>query len=160
MTSLFKQSLVAQRQQSFHCIAETCVEFSPTHFTQMAGLTCYYDTRTFYYLRVAHDERLGKVLGIALVDDGRYDELGEHAMAIDDWPRVFLRARIDRDRLQFAASPDGEKWQDVGPVLDASRLSDEYGSGMHFTGAMIGLCAQDLRGTRLPADFDYFELQQ
>ncbi|MCX7739824.1 MAG: hypothetical protein N2047_02230 [Meiothermus sp.] len=27
---------------------------------------------------------------------------------------------------------------------------------MGFTGTFIGLCAQDLSGARLPADFDYF----
>ena len=38
--SLFKQTLVARRQQA-HCFsAETVVEFEPEHFQQMAGLVC------------------------------------------------------------------------------------------------------------------------
>jgi xylan 1,4-beta-xylosidase len=82
----------------------------------------------------------------------------EASFAIGDWPAIFLRADIDHARLQFSASPDGTNWQPVGPLLDFSKLSDDYGYGLHFTGAMIGLAAYDLNGTRAPADFEYFEL--
>jgi xylan 1,4-beta-xylosidase len=156
--SLFRQSLVAKRLQQFTATAETCLEFAPTHYTQMAGLIFYYDTRTHYYLRVTHHETRGVILGIVLTDDGVYDELGD--LEVGDWPRFYLRAIIDRTTVQFSASPEGETWQDIGPALDATKLSDDYGQGLHFTGAMIGLCAQDLGGTRQSvADFDYFELK-
>jgi xylan 1,4-beta-xylosidase len=29
--------------------------------------------------------------------------------------------------------------------------------GIGFTGAFVGMCAQDLTGRRLAADFDYFD---
>lgn len=156
--SLHEQSLVARRLQSFRAVAQTCLEFSPTRFSQMAGLVCWYDTRTFFYLRVSHDEGLGKVLGIVLMDDGAYDELDEAQISIGDWPEVHLRAQIEYADLQFSASPDGNIWQPVGPVLDASRLSDDYGTGLHFTGAMIGLAAHDVGGQHAFADFDYFAM--
>jgi len=44
------------------------------------------------------------------------------------------------------------------PLLVATKISDDYGKTLHFTGAMIGLCAQDLGGTGATADFDYFSL--
>lgn len=156
--SLFTQSLIAQRLTSFRCVAETCVEFSPTHFTQIAGLVCYYDTLTHYYLRITHDETYGKVLGVTLTDDGAYDELLDSQIAINDWKRCYLRATIDGSELRFSASPDGYNWQLIGPVLDATKLSDDYGSVLHFTGAFVGICVQDLNGTHTFADFDYFEL--
>jgi xylan 1,4-beta-xylosidase len=155
--SLFTQSLVARRVRDFRFVAETCLEFEPTHFTQMAGLICYYDTRQHYYLRVTHHEQLGKVLGIVQTDDGSYDELAGAQVAINGWKRVFLRAEVDGERLQFGGSPDGAAWENIGPVLDMSRLSDDYGSTLRFTGAMVGLCAQDLGGTHATADFDYFD---
>ena len=154
--SLFDQSLVARRAQHFRFSAETRMEFAPAHFMQSAGLVCYYDTRTHFYLRVTHDEARGKILGVALTDDGAYDELADGEIIVNDWPRFHLRAEVDGDRLQFSASPDGDQWRTVGPVLDASKLSDDYGTGLHFTGAMIGVCAQDVGGNRTPADFDYF----
>jgi len=157
--SLFRQSLLARRVQHFQFAAGTCLEFSPTHYTQMAGLVCYYDTRQHFYLRVTHDEKLGKVLGVVLTDDGVYDELADSQIAINDWKQVFLRASVDGERLQFSASPDGQAWQNIGSVLDFSKLSDDYGSTLRFTGAMVGICAQDLNGTHAVADFDYFDYQ-
>jgi xylan 1,4-beta-xylosidase len=157
LSSLFYQSLVAKRLTGFRCTLETRVEFEPDHFTQMAGLICYYDTRQHYYLRITHNEARGKVLGIVLTDDGVYDELLDSEIVVGDWPRMFLRAEIDRERLQFLASPDGVAWQEIGPVLDMAKLSDDYGSTLRFTGAMVGLCAQDVGGTFKHADFDYFE---
>ena len=156
--SLFEQSLVARRLEEFRCTAQTCVEFEPTHFTQMAGLICWYDTRTHYYLRITHDEKLGKILGIVLTDDGKYDELTDGQIAIAGWKRCHLRVVIDHDRLRFSASADGRQWHLIGPVLDSTKLSDDYGQGFHFTGAFVGVCAQDLGGTRATADFDYFEM--
>ena len=46
----------------------------------------------------------------------------------------------------------------VGPVLDASVISDEGGRGEHgsFTGAFVGMVAFDTSGTAIPADFDWF----
>lgn len=157
--SLFNQSLIARRVQHFQFTAGTYLEFAPTHFTQMAGLICYYDTRQHYYLRVTQDEKLGKVLGVVLTDDGAYDELADSQIAINDWKQAFLRASVDRERLQLSASPDGKSWQNIGPVLDFSKLSDDYGSTLRFTGAMIGLCAQDVGGTHAVADFDCFDYQ-
>ncbi len=157
--SLFQQSLIARRVQHFDFVAETCLEIAPAHFTQMAGLICYYDTRQHFYLRVTHDETLGKILGVVLTDDGAYDELAASQFAINDWKQIFLRATVTGVNLQFSASPDGQSWRDVGPVLDFSKLSDDYGSTLRFTGAMIGLCAQDVGGTFAIADFDYFEYQ-
>ncbi len=157
--SLFTQSLIARRVQHFDFVAETCLEFAPTHFTQMAGLICYYDTRQHFYLRVTHDETMGKVLGIVFTDDGVYGELTDAQYAINEWPQVFLRATVVGASLQFSASPDGQLWREIGPALDFSKLSDDYGSTLRFTGAMIGVCAQDVAGTHAVADFDYFSYQ-
>lgn len=155
--SFFEQSLLAKRLCDFRMVAETRLQFAPLHFTQMAGLVFYYDTRTHYYLRVTHHETLGTAIGIALTDDGAYDELGE--IAANDWPEFFLRAEIDGTILRFHASPDGRVWRAIGPELDATKVSDDYGSTLHFTGAMIGIAVQDLGGNQLHADFDYFELK-
>jgi xylan 1,4-beta-xylosidase len=157
--SLFEQSLIGRRLQEFRVTAETCLEFSPFNFNQSAGLILWYDTKTHYFLRVSHDEEKGKVLGIVLADEGTRDEIAESEIAINDWERCFLRAEIDHAHLQFSASRDGNVWQSIGPILDASKISDDYGSDLHFTGAFAGLCAQDLNGTKAPADFDYFEMK-
>jgi xylan 1,4-beta-xylosidase len=158
--SLFEQSLVARRLTAFHVLAEARLEFAPKNYNQMAGLICWYDTRTHYYLRVTHDEKLGVVLGVILTDDGACDELTGSQLIISDWKQCHLRAEIDRQKLEFSASHEGAKWHLVGPVLDATRLSDDYGKNiLHFTGAFVGLCCQDMSGGKINADFDYLEMR-
>jgi hypothetical protein len=41
-------------------------------------------------------------------------------------------------------------------------LSDEAGPPFYpnFTGAFVGVCCQDLAGTRRPADFEYFDYRE
>jgi len=157
--SLFEQSLLARRLQSFRATAETCMEFEPVNYGQSAGLVAWYNTRCHYYLRVTHDERRGKVLGLFLTDDGVHEEYFDKQIDVNDWPRYYLRAAIDDDTLQFSASPDGKDWQNVGGVLDMTKLSDDYGvGGNNFTGAFIGVRAHDLNGTRVSAHFDHFTL--
>ena len=163
MSSLFRQSLVARRQQSICCPASTAVEFEPASIRQMAGLICLYDTENFYYLRVSRDEKLGKCLGIVACDDGRFGYPLKAEISLQGRKRIWLAARIDFDRLQFSYSLDGQQWETVGPELDASILSDEYGTGAgrgSFTGSFIGMCCQDLNAVGAPADFDYFDYSE
>ena len=155
--SLFQQSILAQRIQSFHATAQCVLEFDPKHFSQCAGLIIYYDTRHHCYLRVTHDETLGKVVGVVQTDAGVYLEHTPCQIAISDWPRIFLKAVIHDETLEFQASADGQVWHSFPVTCDFTKLSADYAGG--FTGAFAGLCAQDLGGTRAVADFDYFQLQ-
>lgn len=160
MSSLYRQSLIARRQQSFCCTASTAVEFEPDSYRQMAGLICLYDTENFYYLRISRDEKRGKCLGIIACDDGRFGYPMAEEIRLEGTARVYLRVQIDYDRLQFYFSTDEKTWTAVGPELDAGILSDEYGTGSShgsFTGSFIGLCCQDLNAGGTPADFDYLE---
>ncbi len=157
--SLRDQCLLARRLEAFRATATTRVEFAPTRFTQFAGLVCWYDIRTNYALNVTHDERLGRVVRVQLSDDYVYAEPADAVLPVGDWPAaVWLRAGIDRAELRFHASPDGDNWTPVGGVFDMSRLSDDHGSALHFTGAMIGVACRDVAGQRARADFEFFEL--
>ena len=156
LSSKHHQSLVARRQQAFRYTAGTCVEFEPDSFKQMAGLICFYDTQNWYYLRISRDETLGKCLGIVSCDNNAFDQPLAEDVSIAGWDRCYLQARVDYDQLQFYYSADGAAWTALGPVLDYSKLSDEHCQEGTFTGAMVGLCCQDLTGRRKAADFDYF----
>jgi beta-xylosidase len=52
---------------------------------------------------------------------------------------------------------EGE-WVWLPQIFDASILSDEaiMPGTANFTGNFVGMCCQDLAGTGLHADFDYF----
>lgn len=160
--SPFHQALVARRQQHFSYEAQTCVEFEPAHFQQMAGLVCYYNASKFHYLYISRDEEVGKHLAVMSCEgevllDARFPGYGQRLPVPEDQP-LYLRARVELSRLRFAWSPDGRAWVELACELDASLLSDEAGKGesAHFTGTFVGMCCQDLAGNRQPADFAWF----
>jgi xylan 1,4-beta-xylosidase len=163
-SSNHRQSLVARRQQAFSVITETMVEFEPETYQHMAGLVYYYNTKNYYYLSISHDEEQGKSLVIMSSDRGLYDEPLEAPVSIEGWERVYLKADLQFANLQFYFSKDREIWTAIGPVLDASKISDDNvelkADGIlldqGFTGAFIGVCVQDLSGQGKYADFDYF----
>ncbi|MBN9393529.1 MAG: glycoside hydrolase family 43 protein [Chloroflexi bacterium] len=157
LSSKHRQSLVARRLQHFEAEITTCLEFAPDNFQQMAGLICIYDIENYFYLRVGYHEEKGRILGILESDNGRYDEPLAEEVALGDAPKVFLRVTFEGPVLQFSYSRDGQDWQEIGGKFDATKLSDEYCRDSSFTGTFVGMCAQDLRGTRCAADFDFFE---
>ncbi len=162
--SLFKQSLVARRQQS-HCIsAATVVEFEPEHFQQSAGLVCYYNGTKFHYLHLSHDETHGKHLRVmSCVPDSTQADSFTPPVGIPAGTSVHLRVEIDYERLHFAYRIEGDKdWHWLPQQFDASILSDEAAAPgqPNFTGAFIGMACQDMSGASRPADFDFFEYRQ
>lgn len=157
------QSLLAHRQQSFYCQADTKLEFSPEDFQHMAGLIYFYNTLCYYYIYVTRDEMLGKTLSIIKCDMGSGSmPLGAGIVIPEEGP-VFLRLTTEKESAQFSYSLDGNTYENMGPVLDATILSDDYyeefGHGM-FTGAFIGICCQDLASKGAYADFDYFSYKE
>jgi len=156
LNSRHYQSLIGRRLQAFKARAETCVEFQPRTFQQMAGLAAIYDTYNWVYFRISRDQKLGRTLALLISDNGNYDEPLAEEVSVEDTPRIFLAVEFDNEVFRFQFSRDGASWVPIGPDFPSAKLSDEYCGGLGFTGAFIALCAQDLSGNRLPADFDYF----
>jgi xylan 1,4-beta-xylosidase len=157
--SLFRQALVARRQQA-HCFsAITLMDFEPDKFQQMAGLVCYYNGSKFHYLYVSHDAELGKHIRVmSCLPDQVQSDVFSAPIAIPGGTPVELRVEVDYERLYFAWRLEGHEWRALPGPFDASTLSDEAGppGNPNFTGAFVGMCCQDLAGARRVADFDYF----
>lgn len=160
--SWFEQALVARRQEHFRFRAETGVAFAPDTFQQVAGLTHYYNRHKFHLLGVTWHEKVGRCLTILSCPgdwpDGRLSfPLGE-PVPLADGP-VGLAVAVDLDQLQFSYRQGEAPWTKIGPVLDASVISDEGGRGEHgsFTGAFVGMIAFDTSGSGKPADFSHFD---
>jgi xylan 1,4-beta-xylosidase len=159
--SWFEQALVARRQTHFSYDAEVTVEFSPVDERQFAGLTGYYSRYNFHYLTVtAHSDGKRELLIMsseASHPDGHLKFYGPEPIPNDG--AVRLAVSIRGKTLQFFYALGGGELKKVGPVLDASLLSDECGGHAEhgsFTGAFIGVAASDLNGTARPADFSNF----
>ncbi|AEJ62151.1 glycoside hydrolase family 43 [Spirochaeta thermophila DSM 6578] len=155
--SEFDQSLLARRVEHFRWRAQTAVEFSPTSFQHMAGLLVRYDESNQYYLRISADDGGRRVLGLLVYDRGLLSmPLGDDEVVLPDEGPVFLRVEMDLYDVRFSYSIDGVEWKEIGPVLPSWKLSDDYVVPLGFTGMFVGIACQDLRGTGVWADFDYF----
>ena len=158
--SWFEQALVARRQEHFNYRAETELEFRPESFQQAAGLTAYYNRYKFLALALTWDETIGRSLTVfgCLEDypEGRLS-FPTAPIAIEEGP-VRLAVSVHGAALRFLYAPKDSLWRDIGPVFDASMLSDEAGGGEHrsFTGAFVGMFAFDVSGGAIAADFARF----
>jgi len=160
--SVFRQSLVARRQQA-HCYsASTAMEFEPEHYQQAAGLVCYYNSAKFHYLHVCHDEEKGRhVRVMTCTPDSPQSDAFTTPIPIAAG-RIELRVEVDEERLRFAYRLGSGAWNWLPEVFDASILSDEatVPGQPNFTGAFVGVACQDMSGTAKPADFDWFEYRE
>ncbi|KAI1502112.1 beta-xylosidase [Biscogniauxia marginata] len=160
--SWFEQALVARRQTHFSYDAETVVVFSPTDERQFAGLTAYYSRYNFFYLTVTADSNGQRELLIMTSEvswpDGKLNMPLVDPVQIPNEGKVRLALTIRGRELQFLYALEGQELEKIGPVYDASIISDECGGHQahgSFTGAFVGVACSDINGTALPARFDY-----
>ncbi|WP_454717471.1 glycoside hydrolase family 43 protein [Caulobacter segnis] len=160
--SVFRQALVARRQQT-HCYsAATVLDFEPEHYQQAAGLICYYNGAKFHYLHVSHDEDLGKHLRVmTCTPDSPSADSFTAQVPLAAGP-VELRVEVDLERLRFGYRQGAGAWTWLPEVFDASILSDEatIPGAPAFTGAFVGMACQDASGMAAPADFDWFDYEE
>ncbi|PGH01254.1 hypothetical protein AJ80_09038 [Polytolypa hystricis UAMH7299] len=166
--SWFEQALVARRQTHFSYEAETLIDFQPSDERQFAGLTAYYCRYNFFYLTVtAHSDGQRELLIMsseASYPEGKLQQSTTplEPVKIPNEGKVKLALRIRGGlELQFyyALEGEGEELKEIGPVFDASILSDECGGHQahgSFTGAFVGMACSDVNGTEAQAGFEYF----
>jgi len=159
LSSQHAQSLLARRQTDFAFTAQTCVDFTPHSFQQMAGLVCYYDTTNYIYLNISCNEEGERTVNVMINDLNRFSLPTGEGVKIPAKGLVSLRVCVKDDGARFYYSLDEKTWFPVGGYIEYSKLSDEYSKERgieRFTGAFVGMCCQDFTGERIPADFDYF----
>jgi len=162
--SWFEQALVARRQEHLGFAAETRLDFAPRHFQQAAGLVHYYNRHKFHFLAVIWHEQWGRALTILSCPgdwpDARLQFPLDQPVPLPGDGPVHLGLDVDGAELHFRYRLNGDdNWVSVGPVLDASVISDEGGRGEHasFTGAFVGMAAFDTSGDAIPADYSHFD---
>ncbi len=158
LSSKFNQSLIARRVEEYQMEFTAGVEFEPECFKQMAGLILLYDIDNYLYLHITHDEELGKCVTLLKAENKKYEYLADYEPLTECGP-VTLKAKMMEGIIQFFwCFKDGEE-RKIGSEINGSFLSDEACAEGWFTGAMCGICCQDLTGGGLHADFDYFEVK-
>ena len=158
LASRFAQTLIARRVTEYHMDAACCLAFEPEVFKQMAGLILMYDTDNYLYLHLSHDEDVGKCITLLKAENKRYEYLTEY-IPIEKERDIVLQISLRGTQAQFSYGFRGEALRNIGAGVNASFLSDEACREGWFTGAMVGICCQDLTGFGKYADFDWFEVQ-
>jgi xylan 1,4-beta-xylosidase len=138
---------------------ETRMQFSPVHFQQSAGLTCYYNSKNWSYCFVDYEEGQGRTIKVIQLDHNVPSwPLHEQPIPVPEHAEsVWLRVDVDTLVYRYSYSFDGETWHTVPVTYEAWKLSDDYIGGRgFFTGAFVGLHCEDISGDGCHADFDYF----
>lgn len=157
LSSKFSQSLIAKRLTDYDMSIAAKLEFEPEVFKQMAGLVVLYDTDNYLYLHVSRDEDCGKCITLLKAENKKYEYLTEYLPITLGLP-IYLRADMQNGYITFSYRLEGGDWQVIAEHIDGSFMSDEACAEGWFTGAMAGICCQDLTGFGKYADFDWFEV--
>ncbi|MEV7663309.1 family 43 glycosylhydrolase [Paenarthrobacter sp. NPDC089316] len=163
--SLRDQSLVARRLTSTSLDVSVLMEANPRNYSQSAGLIFYYNTASYFYLRTTVAEVDGRfatgdpefetVLEVYEKDPGSGLQSHGRVVVRPDTP-LRLMASLRDESLQFSWRHPGGPETHIGPVLNSLNLSDDHGDTLRFTGAFVGVTAQDLRDRKFTADFRDF----
>ncbi|UPO90129.1 glycoside hydrolase family 43 protein [Niallia sp. Man26] len=163
LSSLHQQSLVARRWQSFRFRAETEIEFSPKSFQQLAGLVLFYDTDNWIYLHISYDEeRRRKYIQLETAKINQFSYESDRILISQHEEPIKLAVEVNREKAQFYYNLSNE-WIKIGEEIEVNHLSDDYikaNGKLAFTGAMVGICAQDMDNHTSYADFKYFNYQE
>lgn len=155
ITSRFAQALVARRQTDVSFFAMTKMEFKPESFQHSAGLIYRYNEENQYYLFVTFDEENQVPLLCAVsVYEGKYQIIYEKM--IHSSPYI-LGIAVKETKGRFFYELE-KKRIFFGDEFDVTNLSDDFTEG--FTGAFVGICAQDLQDHKKSADFQWFLYQK
>ena len=126
---------------------------------EQAGITCYYDTKTFARLGLQKDSA-GKL--VLILEEMKFGVPSiNHIVANIKQTNLYLKVTVDKLQRDFFYSYDNKKWEKAGSILNASYLSDQGTPNWGFMGMMVGIYSFN-RGTdkRIAADFDWFRITE
>ena len=172
LSSLHRQTLLARRWQTFNFDAFTWMEFEPANFQQTAGLVLFYDTANWMYAYVtAQEEERDCPVARILINEGDRFRFGSDLLPLQPGAGVGLAVKVRGSRARFYCSQDQDGLRSecndlrpLGDALPANHLSDDHVGALRgktvFSGAMVGICAQDMDAHRSYADFKSFNYKE
>lgn len=100
---------------------------------------------------------LGKCVSILKAENRKYTYPVGY-VPVKSGVKLLFKVEVNRDKLQFYYTVDSEEtYKKIGETFNCSFLSDAACEEGWFTGAMVGICFQDLTGFGKYADFDFLE---
>ncbi|MFF7467509.1 family 43 glycosylhydrolase [Streptomyces sp. NPDC008092] len=166
--SLWSHHLLAHRITEHHAEARVTLQASPSAFTQSAGLLLWYNSSAYYALDLTWAEPEGESQQgqqchgtgrtvLALTSRDEHETRREAVRDVDASAPLTLGVTVHRAEARFWHLTGGTR-HPVGPPLDFTRLSDDHGTRLRFTGAMAAIHAVDLVDASFTADFTDFRV--
>ena len=152
------KNTLLRREEELSYTAVTKLSFDPTRDGEQAGLTCYYSTATYARFSLCFEG--GRKLQL-VINRNHGEELIAEVDQIKNGP-IWLKVEVDRLTRRFLYSYDGKDWSEAGVLKDCIYLCDEGvpDDPKRHTGTLVGIYANNGGcGSRIPADFDFFEFQ-
>lgn len=155
--STYYQNMFVTRQRHFKFEAKTSVINENKNSKVMGGLIYRYSENNQYYLQFTYSEPLqSNILEIIEVKNGEQKQpLIDNEIKINT-NKVHLKIVGEYDTAKFSYSLDGQHYIEINYTIDVNILSDENEKPIGFTGACIGMVAQDLVYDYRHCDFEYF----
>lgn len=147
--SRFEQTLLARRIADANVRITAELSFEPEHEKHLAGLVLIADTQNWHYIFVTRLEDGRKCVRVLSSRRGELMYPSE-PVKIDENEKITLGADIDGRDLRFFCRT-GESVRYTSPILDMNILAD-----VGFTGAMAGICCQDMLTKEKTAEFYNF----
>lgn len=158
--SLNQVSLLARKLTSVYATVTTKMDFHPLCYQHTAGLILYYDNMNFLYLCKTYSEALrSSTIAIIQLENGAKTEVPGALVPVPDEAELWLRIQICGRAAQFLWSEDGQRYREIGPAFNTTKLSDEYSQYGEFTGTFVGITCGDRWMHRHTADFDFLDYQ-
>ena len=152
LSSKYNVSLLARRVTDFNLSYTVTMRFKPKDYRHMAGVACYYNCDNYDFLYLTTDDSMNYVLQLMEVENGEIRQ-GED-VAIKNEETLQLQIRFTEKNIFFYYREGNGQYNAVGKVLDRRLLSDEAVVGNGFTGEMVGMACQDLKGDGCESLFD------
>lgn len=158
LSSTDRVSLLVRKLTALHSEITTKMDFSPEIYQHSAGLTLYYDSMNYIWLRKYWSGTLNapalSVMGVERGTKTDYERIPAPNGSV--WFRILLEGRT----FHCLWSENGDEWQRIGPEFQTWRLSDEYSGYGEFTGTMFGIACTDSMFHSHCADFDFLIYHQ
>ncbi len=152
-TNKFEQSLLAIRQDAFQFTAQVDVDFNPTKLHHFGGMVYRYAEDLQYLALVTYDnDNNCRAITTYTFDQWQFS----HTECIPVEGPVTIKLDVDYAQGQFSYSTNGVDFIKLGNQLDASKLSDDYGNNLGFTGAFVGFMVSDLQEHKQTCKFSNF----
>ncbi len=159
LNSHYDQSLIARRIDSNDVTITTKLTFEPDWEKHLAGLVFMYDSSHWHYCYVSRNSKTKeKELFVITCDNKKLSYPLKETIKIKENVPIELRGIVKKDRLQFAYN-DGDGFKNIGDSVDINILTDEH-VYLGFTGAMVGICCQDLFRKEKYAEFEWFNYER